>query len=95
MASDNSRLLLQISAITSDTKHAHQFYNVVVCVWIRKRVSWSKDSHRANHVGWGFETTACGALSVWGHGLACGNDGRGYGKTRDGEAKVLPRWAES
>ena len=32
MASDNSRLLLQISAITPDTKHALQFYHVVVCV---------------------------------------------------------------
>ena len=95
MASDNSRLWLQISAIRPDTKHAHQFYRVVVCAWIRKRVSWSKDSHRANHVGWGFETTACGALRVWGHGLASGNEGRGYGKIWDGEAKVLPRWAES
>ena len=32
MASDNSRLWLQISAITPDTKHALQFYHVVVCV---------------------------------------------------------------
>lgn len=39
MASDNSRLWLQISAIRPDTKHAHQFYRVVVCAWIRKRVS--------------------------------------------------------
>ena len=95
MASDNSRLLLQISAMRPYTKHAHQFYHVVVCVWIRKRVSWSKDSHRANHVGWGFETTVCGALSVWGLGLSCGYGGRGYGKTQDGETKVLLRWAET
>ena len=58
--------------------------------------SWSEDSHRANQVGWGFEPTACGALSLWGRELAFRNCGRGYGKTRDGEeAKVLPSWTET
>ena len=30
--------------------------------------AWSEDSQRANQVGWGFETPACGAFSLGGHG---------------------------
>ena len=54
--------------------------------------AWSEDSARTNQVGWVFKTTSCGALSLWGHELACGNGGCGYGRSRDGEeAKVLQR----
>ena len=96
MASNNSRPWFQNSAIRLNTKHAHHFYCVVVCVWTGKRGAWSEDSHRANQVGWGFETTACGTLSLLGYGPACGIGGRGYGRTQDGEkAKVLRRWAET
>ena len=58
--------------------------------------SWSEDLPRANQVGWGFETTACEALGLWGLGLACGNGRCGYRMAQDGEeAKVLQRWAET
>ena len=30
--------------------------------------AWSEDSQRANQVGWGFETPACGAFSLGGRG---------------------------
>ena len=30
--------------------------------------AWSEVSQRTNQVGWGFETTACGALNLEGHG---------------------------
>ena len=61
------------------------------------RVSaWSVDSPRANQVEWGFKTTACGAHSLWGHGLAGGNGGCGYrGPGMGEEAKVLLRRTET
>ena len=61
------------------------------------RVSaWSVDSPRAYQVGWAFKTTACGAHSLWGHGLAGGNGGCGYrGPGMGEEAKVLLRRTET
>ena len=67
MTSGNSRPWLQISAIRPNTKHAHHFYCVVVCVWTGKRDSWSEGSLRAYQVGWDFETTAYGSLSLGEH----------------------------
>ena len=36
-------------------------------------VTWSEDSPRTNQMGWDFETTGYGALSLWAHGPFCGN----------------------
>ena len=30
--------------------------------------AWSEESQRTNQVGWGFETTVCGAFNLEGHG---------------------------
>ena len=66
---------------------------VLLCVFgLGRGGTRTVDSARANQEEWGFETTACGALNLWGCGPACGNGGRGYGRSRDGEeVKVLQR----
>ena len=38
-----------------------------MCVWTGKRDSWSEGSLRAYQVGWDFETTAYGSLSLGEH----------------------------
>ena len=70
-------------------KQVHHFYCIILCVWTRWRVGWWEDSTRANQVGWGFETTACGPLSLWQSGAANGNVARGYGRTWVGEKAMV------